>query len=321
MKKQTFIIANIIISAVLVAALLYLVGVWKVLEQAARIDLFYLFLAILFLFLMDLVMAYRIEVLLKDMGENPSFVDILKCHFVGMLAADFTPARTGYFATAATMRLNYGIKSEKAMLSIFGPQIFDFATKLIGGTIAIFYIAFYVLRTENPWMLMLGAVVMVCFIAVMLLALFSKRFVSAFSFLEKVPFLSKLYGITTRMQQNSSTIVRKSGFIIFMIAFSWTFKALSWYAVAKAVGITLQIDFPELIFYFFLQPLVTMLEFVPSTTIAGLGLSEGANVFVLSIFGVEPATAMLFALVTRFKTTLLHLPAVPEALKIYSAKS
>ena len=63
-----------------------------------------------------------------------------------------------------------------------------------------------------------------------------------------------------------------------------------------------------------------MLEFVPSTTIAGLGISEGASVLVFSLFGIEPATAMLFALLFRFKTTVIHLPVVPEALKIYPVR-
>jgi len=320
MKKKLITAANIIISILLVALLLYFVGIEDVLEQIVNIDLSYLFLSILFLFFMDLAMSYRIKGLLEDMGEKLGFLDILKSHFIGMLAADFTPARAGYFATAAAMKIKYGIPSEKAMVSIFGPQMFDFAVKMMAGTAAVFYIAFYLVGTDDGWMLYIGSVVMVAIITAMLLILFSKRFVRMFSFLEKIPFVSKLYSMTLRMQDNSKTVIRKAPFIIKMIAFSWTFKALSWYFAAKAVGINLELGYYEVVFYFFLQPLITMIEFIPSTTIAGLGLSEGASVLVFSLFGIGPATAILFALVVRFKTTLIHLPVVPEALKIYPAR-
>ena len=75
--------------------------------------------------------------------------------------------------------------------------------------------------------------------------------------------------------------------------------------------------FPEAVFYLFLQPLVTMLEFVPSPTIAGLGLSEGGSTLVFSFFGVGAAVAASFALLVRFKTTFVHLPAVPEAVRMH----
>ncbi|MFH1222536.1 MAG: lysylphosphatidylglycerol synthase transmembrane domain-containing protein [Candidatus Micrarchaeota archaeon] len=319
-RKQLFTVANILISIVLVAALLYYVGIGDVLRDAVKINLDYLLLALIFLFVMDLVMSYRIKVLLDDMKEKMNFIDVLKCHFVGMLAADFTPARAGYFATAAALRLNYKIPSEKAMLSIFGPQIFDFAAKVILGTAAMLYLLTYVLKTNDGWMLFVGAVLLCGIIAVMLLMLFSSRFIKLFSFAEKIPLVSKIYSIMVKMQDNAHHVVKRAGLLTILIFVSWFAKGLSWYFVAKAVGITLNVGYPEPLFYFFLQPLVTMLEFVPSTTIAGLGLSEGANVLIFSLFGIAPAQAMLFALVARFKTTLLHLPAVPEALKIYHAE-
>ncbi len=317
MKKKIIAVTNVIVSILIIAGLLYFVGIEDLLKEAVNINLFYLFLSILFLLLMDVAMSYRIKGLLEDMGEKLRLIDILKSHFIGMLAADFTPARAGYFATAAAMRIKYGIPSEKAMLSVFGPQIFDFAVKVVAGTAAVFYIVVYFLGVEDGWLLFAGSVVMGAIIATMLLMLFSKRFVKLFSFLERIPVASKLYSITVRMQDNSKTVIRKLPFIAKMIAFSWTFKSLSWYFAAKAVGINLDLGYYEILFYFFLQPLITMLEFIPSTTIAGLGLSEGASVLVFSFFGIGPVTAMLFALLVRFKTTFVHLPAVPEALKIY----
>ncbi len=315
-KDRLMLIINAAISIVIVAAIIYFVGLEQMLSEIANINLFYLFLSMFFLLLMDLAMSYRIDFLLREAGIRLKFIEILKSHFVGMLAADFTPARSGYFATAAAMKYNYNVPSEKAMLSIFGPQIFDFTLKLIAGTVALFYIAYHFLKIEEWWLLSIGVIAMIAAIAIMILTLFSKRFLNLFSFLEKIPFVSRFYAMMARMQEHAHVVTRKTKEIIVVIAFSWTFKAVSWYYAAKALGITVDTEFPEVFFYFFLQPLITMLEFIPSTTIAGLGLSEGAATIVFPLFGVVAAKAISFALVVRFKTTLVHIIAVPEALKI-----
>ena len=315
-RDKLMLLVNGLVSIIIVAAIVYLVGFEQMIDELRNIDLFMLFLSILFLFFLDLVMSLRIDVLLKGMGINLGYPDILKSHFVGMLAADFTPARSGYFATAANLRYNYDVPSEKAMLSIFGPQIFDFALKLIVGTMGIFYIAYYFLKLDEWWMLSIGIIVMIGIIATMLLTLFSKKFIRLFSFAEKIPVIHKFYAMVCRMQEHAHVVHKKTKEIIVLMLIAWFFKATSWYFAAKAIGITVDTPFPEIIFYFFLQPLLTMLEFIPTATIAGLGLSEGAATLVFPLFGVTAAKAITFALVVRFKTTLLHLIAVPEALKI-----
>ena len=315
-RDKLILIVNAVISIIIVAIIICLVGFQQIVDELKHIDLSMLFLSILFLFFLDLTMSLRIDVLLKAMGINVKYLDILKSHFVGMLAADFTPARSGYFATAATLKYNYDVPSEKAMLSIFGPQIFDFALKLIIGTIGIFYIAYYFLHVDEWWMLSIGVIVMITIITIMLLTLFSKKFIRLFSFVEKIPVIHKFYAMIYRMQDHAHVVHRKTKEIISLMFVAWTFKAISWYFAAKAIGITVDTPFPEVFFYFFLQPLLTMLEFIPSATIAGLGLSEGAAAIVFPLFGVSAAKAISFALVVRFKTTLLHIIAVPEALKI-----
>ncbi len=315
MRKQILLAINAIVSIVLVAFVLHVAGLEQVIIELRGIDLWFLALSIIALFGMDLAMSYRIQLLLKEAGESVGFLKILRSHFVGMLMADFTPSRAGYFATAAALRYNHKVPSEKALLSIFGPQIFDFAFKVIAGSIAILYIV-SVFLGEADMILVVGALVISMVIALMILILFSKRFLRLFSFAENLPVISRFYAVVVRMQNQSHVVVKKAPHIIGLILISWSFRALSWFFAAKTVGITLDTPFPEVFFYFFLQPLVTMLEFVPSPTIAGLGLSEGGTTLVFSLFGILPAKAALFALIARFKTTLLHIVAVPEALRI-----
>ena len=313
---RKLLIANAIISIILIAIILYVVGFDEVVAELQNISLEFLALGILALFGLDLLMSYRIKILLEGAGEPVAFLKILKSHFVGMLMADFTPSRTGYFATAAALRYNYDVPSEKALLSIFGPQIFDFVFKMVIGSLAIIYLMYVFIGTGDGLIFISGALLILLIVAVMVLILFSRRFLRLFSFAERLPILSRLYNVVIKMQENSHVVVKKTPHILVLILLSWVCRAFSWFFAARSVGITLDTAFPEIFVYFFLQPLITMLEFIPSPTIAGLGLSEGGSTLVLSLLGVSPATAALFALVARFQITLLHLPAVPEALNV-----
>jgi uncharacterized protein (TIRG00374 family) len=316
MDKRLLILLNATVSVILVALILAVVGVGDVVRELGGIDLAYLGLSLVCLLLMDLVMSYRIKVILEGAGEDVPFMRILRSHFVGMLLADFTPSRTGYFATAAALRYNYDVPAEKALLSIFGPQMFDFAFKVVAGGLAVLYIMAVFIGPEQGIVLIAGALVIGSLTVLMMLILFSGRFLRLFSFASSIPVVSKVYSVIVKMQESSHVVVKKTPHILALILVSWSFRSLSWYFAAKALGITVPTPFPEVLFYFFLQPLLTMLEFVPSPTIAGLGLSEGGATLVFSLFGVLPAKAASFALLVRFKTTFLHLPAVPEALKV-----
>ncbi|MFH0885443.1 MAG: lysylphosphatidylglycerol synthase domain-containing protein, partial [Candidatus Micrarchaeota archaeon] len=190
-RKNIFILLNASVSIILVAILLQMVGLEEVLGQLARMNFIYIILSLLSLFGMDLVMAFRIKMLLDDMKAGIRFIDILRSHFVGMLLADFTPSRAGYFATVAAMRYNYGVPSDKALLSIFGPQMFDFIFKVVAGSIAILYIIFVFIGPGQGLVLIAGAFAISAIILLMLLIMFSRRFLAIFSFARGLPVISR----------------------------------------------------------------------------------------------------------------------------------
>jgi uncharacterized protein (TIRG00374 family) len=319
-KKTVLLLINAAISLVIVTLILHLVGIDEVFNALVSIDLTLLALSMLFLLVMDLFMTYRVKLLLDHSKNGISFFDVFKAHIIGMLAADFTPARSGYLATAAVLRYKHNVPSEKAMVSILGPQIFDFALKVIAGTTAIIYMLYRFIGAEDGLIIILASFFMMIMLSVMVLLLFSKRFLKLFDFCNSVPLICRIYQLFERMQKNSYVILDKTPQLILLMLFSWTAKSLSWFFAAKSVGITVNTEFPEVIFYFFLQPLITMIEFMPTPTIAGLGLSEGGTTLIFSLFGVSGATAAIFALIVRFKTTFVHLPAVPGAFDVLRKK-
>lgn len=316
-RNYIILIVDAVISVALIAIVLNLVGVEQVIERLLNVDLFLLFLSIITLLSMYLGMSTRIKLLLQELGVKIGWLPVLRSHFVGMLLADFTPGRSGYFATAASLHYNHKVPSEKALVSIFGPQIFDFILKVTAGMTGVFLLLSKFLKPGEGGILYIAAAGMSLVVLVMVLLLFSRRFLALFDLTGHLPVIgglaNRVLSVFERMQTSSHVVIKKAPELIGLLLFTWTMKAVSWYFVAKSLGITITgVDFPEVLFYFFFQPLITMLEFLPSPTIAGVGLSEGGTALVMSLFAVSPAAAASFAILARGKTILINLVAIPD---------
>ena len=304
------------ISIAIVAVILYFIGIDKIIAEFSHINYLYLALSAFFLVLMYAVMSARLNLILRELGVKLKFMDIFRMHVVGMLLSDFTPARTGYLMVAYGLTKKHGVPEEKSTVAVLGPQIYDFMAKVILGTIALTYLLNVYLKMEHSEILFLGAVAMVAMTAVMVLLLFSKRFIRFFSFARHIPFADRILSLFEKAQQNSHVILHQFPKLFVLLLLSWTTKGISWFFVAKSLGITLDTPFPEVFAYFFLQPLLTIFEFIPSPTLAGLGLSEGGGVLVFGVLGVGAAKAASFVFLARVKTIIVNLPSLKDALSL-----
>ncbi len=316
MNKKWVILADAIISIVLIAAILYFMDISKVANTIINVNLFFLALSIVFLLVMYGVMIFRIKLMLDEIRVITNWNAVIRSHWVGMLLADFTPARSGYFATAGMLHYNYKVPSDKALVAIFGPQIFDFTLKVIASTAGIVFIIWNLLGQKQNPLFFLGSGVMALIVILMLLLLFSEKFLRLFSFSKKFPLIGKIYDLFEKMQMNSHAVIKKTPELLILLLISWTAKAISWYFVAKAVGVTVNFPIHEVFFYFFFQPIVTILEFMPLPTIAGAGTSEAVGVFIMLLFGIPKEISFSFLVLTRTKTILVNLIAVPDLLRV-----
>jgi len=318
MKKSTLI--QILVSLIAISAVLYFSDFDKVISIIWKVNLFYIFASMLVYLLINILMGYRIRMLLNDLGEKISLADATEAGLSGMLASDFTPGRTGYFATAFLITANSKIKLHKSMLSIFGPQMFDFAFKCITGAIAMWYILEIIASETGGQMKFIGMIVGVCVFLVMVvlmaLLLFSSRFVKSISFIKIFPYGEHVHSLLSNMQKNSKTVRKFIPQIIVLFFIGWSLKSLEWLLVAKSVGMQVNSQLPEIVFFAFLQPLITMLQFVPAPTLAGMGLSEGGTAAVLYVFGVPPYTSVAFALMTRSMNIAVDLLGLKGAVKV-----
>ncbi|OIO21811.1 hypothetical protein AUJ17_01365 [Candidatus Micrarchaeota archaeon CG1_02_47_40] len=310
-------ILQIVFSLIVLAAVVSFADVGKVAEVIAGANLAYFAVALVFYFAINAVMAYRIQMILEYLGTKLEYKKILTSHFSGMLASDFTPARSGYFATAAVLAKNHKVKSGEALVSILGPQMFDFIYKLVAGGIGAWYLFSFVIvgAGENAGAgIVLGLLGLFGMVAFMALLLFSQRFLGMISFAERLPFGGKALEMIGKMQENSHAISALTPHILVLIFITWIFKAIEWWFIAMSLGVKPEIAFAPIIFWGFVQPIITLLQFMPLPTIAGAGVSEAGAAFVLMQFGIGLPQAIAFTLMTRFVMILVDSVGIVEGI-------
>jgi len=318
MKISKSVLVELLLSVALIAALFYFADVGKVLDVIGSINIWWLLVALAFYVAINLAMSLRIWALLQDMGVGIPYRKTLMAHFSGMIASDFTPARSGYLTTAVVLSRNNNVPLEKSMVSIIGPQIFDFMLKITAGAIAAWYLITFALGGVDESMvatIVFAIVAVLAMIGVMLLMLFSPRFANFITRFSFIPFADKIIKLVKQMQKNSASIRRLFWLITILLAFTWFFKAAEWYALSQAVGFSPDFPFHALIFFAFLQPISTVLQFAPLPTVAGAGFFEAGSIFVLMLFGVPLEQALVFSLLTRFIMIAVDSIGVREAVK------
>jgi uncharacterized protein (TIRG00374 family) len=318
--KRRSVILQLIVSIIAIAVVVYLSDFGKVAGILWRLNLLYLVIAAFFYILINILMGFRITMVLNDLKERLGLIEATEASFSGMLASDFTPGRVGYFATAFVITANSRIALHKSMLSIFGPQLFDFSFKLITGAIALWYLIEFISSESggqgNFVGMFIGIAIFVSMIVFMSLLLFSKSFVRRLAFIKIFPYGKYTHELLSNMQKNSKTMRKFALHFTILFVIGWTLKAFEWLFVAKSVGLELNSQIPLLIFFAFLFPLVTILQFIPSPTLAGMGLSEGGTAVILSLFGVPAYESVAFALLARTMNIAVDLVGVKGAVKV-----
>jgi len=327
MKKRLFLF-QIALSLLAIGLLFAYIGIDRIYEEAVKADLKYLALAVFFYLLCNLALAWRSKRILDELGEKLPFITMLRCHFLGMLASDVTPARTGYFLTAFSLS-NYA-PLDKSMVSILGPQLFDFSIKVIGSIIGILLVlSVSGALSENLPFLVLGIAIILAFIILMLLLLFSKRFIvileewsekllHAFEPLSKNAYYVKLFRFKRLMRkrilkflkkmQESAWAIRKITPEIFIFSLiAWAFKSVEWYFIGISIGMHF-----DLVFYAFLQTLLSLMQFIPSPTVAGAGVAEAGAIILLGIVGISGTKAFTYSILTRATMIALDLLGLIE---------
>lgn len=286
--------------------------VGKVAEVLAKADLRFVALAAAFYFALNVLMSWRIKALLEEMGERLKLAECVKANFAGMIASDFTPARSGYFLTALVLTSKFKAELEKTMLSIFGPQIVEFAIKAVCLALMLLVLFQHSFLKDSDLTIVIASVLVIFAVIGFFGALVvSPRLLGMFSFVKQAGPGRKIFALFKLMQDNSKVLFKRWGVVLGTSVSTWLMKGFEWYLLAKALGITVIDPVADIWFFLLLHPTVTLMQFIPIPTLAGAGTSEAVMTGILMMFGVPAADGLAFALLTRFLMIAVDLLGVP----------
>jgi uncharacterized protein (TIRG00374 family) len=298
----------------IVGGLLWYVGVNSLLSTLAHTNPFYVLLAFVPYFLINVLFTVRIMRVLGRQGVKATFGKTLLAQYSGMLSSDVTPGRTGYLLTPIYLK-NQPIDTSASLSCILGIQSIEFLIKVIGGALALIYLLTVTsFSRELVWigsigigLMLLGSFALAAIIwspkaAVLIRKIASWRSLSRFT-----------RGIMSKLDEFGENAMKTRGAIPEMFAITilaWILKGFEWYFLGLAVGIT-KVGW---LGFFLLHPLLTAFGFVPLTP-SGIGFQEGAVVGIFVLLGVDVRLALAFAVLSRALLIVEDLAGVPQIVK------
>ncbi len=326
-RKIIRVLLQILVMVALIAALFWYVfstssGEVSFVSIISNIKIEYLILAFLCYFGINVLFAIRLRRVLAREGIKTSFGKTLLAQYAGMLTSDVTPARSGYILTPVYLK-DQDVPAPVSLSGILGIQSIEFLIKVIGGTLALFFLVSFASMTQELLILAIIGVGLMLTGGLVLAAMsFSQRVIALVQRITNHRLLKKITGgLVGKLEEyavNAKKIRKAFPEITALTLICWTLKGFEWYFLATALGITINSN-PAIAWlgFFLIHPLVTALGFAP--TPAGLGAQEWGVVIVLGLFAVNPVAALSFALMARALLIIEDLIGVPQIVKTSSS--
>jgi uncharacterized protein (TIRG00374 family) len=286
MKKKE--VLPFVVGFLLLAILLYTLGVDKVLSLLAKTRLEYFLLALLAYFACEILAALTLKILFPE-GKLKY---LLPCHMCGMLYSALTPGRVGYYYVAYSLskKLGKSVSSNAGLLTLM--QAINFFLKVIFSLAAVLYFSFYLITVEAKYYLILVSLAPLAVVAVIAVFLYTDIPLRLLG--NRQGLLAKIKTYVIAMQEASRNVGKISIIKIMLLSFlSWLLLGLMLFLIAKS----LSLEVPYLA-CLMMHPLLSAIMFVPFVP-AGLGLTETGSALIFTIIGLTTADGVAFMLLVR----------------------
>lgn len=281
-------------------------SLWAVLVNAS---LPWLLIAIIIHIIATSLTALRIAYLLERLDL---FLPIFKANLGGMVLADVTPGRTGYFVTPLIVHEECPEvgKGETLNVMFFG-QIFDFLLRACLLAFAMLTIFFALGVSQNMFFYGFLSLLFVVALTIGFTVLaYNKIPQFLVPVIDRIPFVNRLYRRYSKYADASDYAPRKAIVAFLITVVGWLVTSLRWISVGLALGLVIPIEW-----YLFLFPALTAVSFIP-VSLAGLGVVEGGFALVFFVLGQESGLGVAFALVDRAVALIGDLFGLPFTSKV-----
>ncbi|MFH1587664.1 MAG: lysylphosphatidylglycerol synthase transmembrane domain-containing protein [Candidatus Diapherotrites archaeon] len=284
-----------LIGIILFLAIVWTIGIDKILATILGVDLFYFAIALVFVLLLLAIKAMKWKILLEAFDVNISFIDIAKLWLIGFFLGFLSPGKVGDFYRARYLKQDTGLSTGKSFASVMVERILDIFFLFIAGFVGLIIFSFSFQLQES--MLFLVVAFFLAFVAVVylltrrkLLSTLARPFFNRF-----VPeeYKDRLKGSYNEFFEGLKVYKGKKSILVkavILLLISWVLNFVQVYFIALAFGINVSFEFLSLIL-----PILFLVEILP-ISFSGLGTRDAAAIFFLGFKLVPAELAVSFSL-------------------------
>ncbi len=299
-----------IVQLVIAILLLYLVFdlFWSesTLDTLKNVNISFFILAMVFHLIALGVVAYRFKMLI-DFKVKTSYKNVYWANLYGMLMGEVTPGKSGYFLCVLPLERK-GVKKRISLSCLIIIQVMDFILRGAIGIFAVIYFTLYLQAiplSESAWYIVISVGLIVLFLSGFYILMYTSlpvRFLKRFN----IPYKEKMLSGLDILHDTRKATRTRIWELLLLTILAWVLTGFRWVFIGYAFGLDLPI-----IAYLLLQPLITLVSFIP-ITIGGLGLLEGGVVKALNLLGVSEGKALAFVLGDRVAVVAAEAAGIKE---------
>lgn len=266
----------------------------KIAAALLKTKLEYFILAALFYFANEVLAAF----VLKTMTASKiSLSEVLLSHMCGMLYANATPGRVGYYYTSFSIAKKTGTSRSSNIGILTLLQGMNFFLKVLFCIMALIYFSAYITDAGSQEYLLLAGIFPIIGVMIIAVVLYTKILNRL---LTKLPRSSKLLEYVDRMQEATREISKMQILKLSLLtSFGWLLSSAQWFFLAVSMSATI-----SYVTALMLQPLLTTVMFVPLSP-SGLGLAEGGSALLFKAVGLTLADGVAFMLLVRVNSIIV----------------
>ncbi len=283
---------RMLIGISIILALLYTVGIERVLATLSNTHLPSATLVFLLLVFSILIGAWNIHILLKPIHPGIHFLTLLRYYLYGWVSSLFLPARIGDYSTFILLRKKIRLGQGTAIFLI--DKFISFSIILLIGVVG-FFLFFDVLFASKIAIIVLFLILGVILLFSPLSRIIMKRFSP------KQQSLAEFLDLFFHYFQRHPTAVFAN---ILSTLFRTFITALMAYYIFVALGIHV-----SLLLILTISAMELVAELVPFT-VNGLGIKQTVGVYLYHIQGIDPAyssSRYLLGIIVRYFFGILFL--------------
>ena len=313
-RKLIFLALKILVSISLLIFLFRKADIGNVWLLMQSMD-FLLFMFVVFLYAVSqLISTYRWSLFLPNAGINILFLKLVSLYYIGMFFNIFLPTAVGGDVVKSYYLYKFSGRGGNSLASVFLDRFTGFFALVTIAVVSLVFGYGYVKETYVPFFIITLASVF--FLSSLILW---NRGLHNWALV--ITGKIKLFGINEKIESFYNAIMLYKGEPVvllkaFGVSFIIQFMSITiFYLISKGLDMTVSIGY-----FFLFVPIAVTISMIP-ISLSGLGLREGAFVYLFTKVGATDAQALTVSLASFAVTVLLGLIGGIEYIRLGSVKN